>query len=171
MFHIGQKELEMQAKMNKLAAQYRQKCELMKEALTQKMEETIGAYQKMRKRCQILEQENENLTKDKVELQEKFSEKCRSIYCSSFTIIMVVVTNDVLIVTARQKRKLDDMYDQARNEIESMKRSAIQPANNFFNRPEANMFSEPDRRDSMRTGKPIRRHFHLHRYSHGSALP
>ncbi|XP_047962152.1 E3 ubiquitin-protein ligase CCNB1IP1 homolog isoform X3 [Salvia hispanica] len=127
MFHIGQKELEMQAKMNKLAAQYRQKCELMKEALTQKMEETIGAYQKMRKRCQILEQENENLTKDKVELQEKFSEKCR------------------------QKRKLDDMYDQARNEIESMKRSAIQPANNFFNRPEANMFSEPDRRDSMRT--------------------
>ncbi|XP_047953840.1 E3 ubiquitin-protein ligase CCNB1IP1 homolog [Salvia hispanica] len=127
MFHIGQKELEMQAKMNKLAAQYRQKCELMKEALTQKMEETIGAYQKMRKRCQILEQENENLTKDKVELQEKFSEKCRS------------------------KRKLDDMYDQARNEIESMKRSAIQPANNFFNRPEANMFSEPDRRDSMRT--------------------
>ncbi|XP_042028727.1 E3 ubiquitin-protein ligase CCNB1IP1 homolog isoform X2 [Salvia splendens] len=128
MFHIGQKELEMQAKMNKLAAQYRQKCELMKEALTQKMEETIGAYQKMRKRCQILEQENENLTKDKVELQEKFSEKCR------------------------QKRKLDDMYDQARNEIESMKRSAIQPANNFFTRPEANMFSEPDRRDSIRTG-------------------
>ncbi|KAL1537677.1 E3 ubiquitin-protein ligase CCNB1IP1 [Salvia divinorum] len=127
MFYNGQKELEMQAKINKIMAQCRQKCEEMKEALTQKMEETIGAYQKMRKRCQILEQENENLNKDKVELQEKFSEKCR------------------------QKRKLDDMYDQARNEIESMKRSAIQPANNLFTRPEANMFSEPDRRDSIRT--------------------
>lgn len=77
MFYIGQRDLEMQVKMNKVVAQCRQKCEVMQEKLTQKLEEAFGAYQKMVKRCQILEQENENLSKDKLELQEKFSEKCR----------------------------------------------------------------------------------------------
>ncbi|PKU69159.1 E3 ubiquitin-protein ligase CCNP1IP1 [Dendrobium catenatum] len=37
-----------------------------------------AAYQKMTKRCQILEQENEILTKDKQELQEKYAEKSRA---------------------------------------------------------------------------------------------
>lgn len=71
---------------------------------------------------------------------------------------MVVVTDD-LIMAARQKRKLDEMYDQARNDIESLKRAAIQPANNFFSRTENDLFSDPagrlDNRDSIRKGKPV----------------
>jgi E3 ubiquitin-protein ligase CCNP1IP1 len=42
---------------------------------------------------------------------------------------------------SRQKRKLDEMYDQLRNEYESVKRSAIQPANNYFPRAQQDMFS------------------------------
>lgn len=79
MYYIGQRDLEMQVKMNKVVAQCRQKYEAMQEKLTQKLEEAYGAYQKMGKRCQMLDQENENLSKDKQELQEKFSEKCRLI--------------------------------------------------------------------------------------------
>ncbi|GFQ06411.1 E3 ubiquitin-protein ligase ccnb1ip1 homolog [Phtheirospermum japonicum] len=124
-------DLEMQAKMNKVVGQCRQKCESMQEKFTEKLEQVYTAYQKATKRCQMLEQALENLNKDKQELQEKFSEKCR------------------------QKRKLDEMYDQARNEIESLKRSAIQPANHFFSRPEPDLFSNPaasrlDNRDSIR---------------------
>ncbi|CAK7351819.1 unnamed protein product [Dovyalis caffra] len=117
MFFIGQRELEMQYKMNRIVAQCRQKCESMQEKFTEKLEQLHTAYQKMAKKCQIMEQEIESLSKDKQELQEKFSEK------------------------ARQKRKLDEMYDQLRSEYESMKRSAIQPANNFFSRNEPDLFS------------------------------
>ncbi|XP_044472908.1 E3 ubiquitin-protein ligase CCNB1IP1 homolog [Mangifera indica] len=119
MFYLGQKELEMQFKMNRVVAQCRQKCEAMQEKFTEKLEQIHTAYQKMGKRCQMMEQEIENLTKDKQELQEKFSEK------------------------SRQKRKLDEMYDQLRSEYESMKRSAIQPVNNLFPRNEPNLFSNP----------------------------
>ncbi|KAI3457598.1 hypothetical protein Pfo_014261 [Paulownia fortunei] len=130
MFYIGQKDLETQVKMNKVVAQCRQKCEAMQEKFTEKLEQIYTAYQKMTRRCQMMEQEMENLSKDKQELQQKFSEKCR------------------------QKRKLDEMYDQARNEIELLKRSAIQPANHFFSRPEPDLFSNPatrlDNRDSIR---------------------
>ncbi|XP_071696521.1 E3 ubiquitin-protein ligase CCNB1IP1 homolog isoform X2 [Rutidosis leptorrhynchoides] len=131
MFYIGQKELEMQFKMNRIVAQCRQKCETMQEKFTEKMEQIHTAYQKMSKRCQMMEQEIENLSKDKQELQEKFSEK------------------------SRQKRKLDEMYDQLRSEYESVKRSAIQPAN-FFSRTEPDLFASPanmmDNRDHMRNG-------------------
>ncbi|KAL3849339.1 hypothetical protein ACJIZ3_011221 [Penstemon smallii] len=130
MFYIGQKDLEMQAKMNKIVTQYRQKCEAMQEKFTEKMEQIHTAYQKMAKRCQMMEQEMDKLSKEKQEIQEKFSEKCR------------------------QKRKLDELYDQARNEIESLKRSAIQPVNNFFPRREPDFFTNPatrlDNRDSIR---------------------
>ncbi|KAM0040131.1 putative transcription factor C2H2 family [Helianthus debilis subsp. tardiflorus] len=130
MFYIGQKELEMQYKMNRLVAQCRQKCETMQEKFTEKMEQVHTSYQKLAKRCQLAEQENENLSKDKQELQEKFSEK------------------------SRQKRKLDEMYDQLRSEYESVKRSAIQPANNFFSRTDHDLFASPanmmDNRDPMR---------------------
>ncbi|KAK4439091.1 E3 ubiquitin-protein ligase CCNB1IP1 [Sesamum alatum] len=130
MFYIGQKDLEMQVKMNKVVGQCRQKCEAMQEKFTEKLEQIYTAYQKMTKRCQMMEQEIENLTRDKQELQEKLAEKCR------------------------QKRKLDEIYDQARNEIESLKRSAIHPANNFFSRPEPDLFSDPatrmDNRDPIR---------------------
>ncbi|KAF5766485.1 putative transcription factor C2H2 family [Helianthus annuus] len=130
MFYIGQKELEMQYKMNRLVAQCRQKCETMQEKFTEKMEQVHTQYQKLAKRCQLAEQENENLSKDKQELQEKFSEK------------------------SRQKRKLDEMYDQLRSEYESVKRSAIQPANNFFSRTDHDLFASPanmmDNRDPMR---------------------
>nr|XP_043622886.1 E3 ubiquitin-protein ligase CCNB1IP1 homolog isoform X2 [Erigeron canadensis] len=132
MFFIGQKELEMQFKMNRIVAQCRQKCEAMQEKFTEKMEQVHTAYQKMAKKCQMMEQEIENLSKDKQELQEKFSEK------------------------SRQKRKLDEMYDQLRSEYESIKRSAIQPANNFFSRTEPDLFASPanmmDNRDAMRKG-------------------
>ncbi|XP_076934752.1 E3 ubiquitin-protein ligase CCNB1IP1 homolog isoform X2 [Bidens hawaiensis] len=132
MFYIGQKELEMQYKMNRIVAQCRQKCETMQEKFTEKMEQVHIAYQKMAKRCQLAEQENENLSKDKQELQEKFSEK------------------------SRQKRKLDEMYDQLRSEYESVKRSAIQPANNFFSRTDHDLFTSPanmmGNRDPIRKG-------------------
>ncbi|XP_017980392.1 PREDICTED: E3 ubiquitin-protein ligase CCNB1IP1 homolog isoform X1 [Theobroma cacao] len=131
MFYIGQKELEMQYKMNRIVAQCRQKCEAMQEKFSEKLEQVHTAYQKMAKRCQMMEQEIESLSKDKQELQEKFSEK------------------------SRQKRKLDEMYDQLRSDYESMKRSAIQPSNNFYVRNEADLFSNPatnmvDGRDPIR---------------------
>lgn len=79
MFYIGQKELEMQYKMNRIIAQCRQKCEVMQEKFTEKLEQVHTAYQKMAKRCQMMQQEIESLSKDKQELQEKFSEKSRSV--------------------------------------------------------------------------------------------
>ena len=78
MFYVSQRDLEMQCKMNRVVAQCRQKCEGMQAMLSEKMEKAHAAYQKMSKRCQMMEQEVENLTKDKQELQEKFSEKSRS---------------------------------------------------------------------------------------------
>ncbi|KAK4487703.1 hypothetical protein RD792_005634 [Penstemon davidsonii] len=135
MFYIGQKELEMQVKMNKMMGQCRQKCEAMQEKFTAKMEQIYTAYQKLSKRCQMMEQQMESLSKDNQELQEKFAEKCR------------------------QKRKLDEMYDEARNEIESLKRSAIQPANHFFSRPEPDLFSNPIRLDNR---DPIRQDWSVH---------
>ncbi|KAI8011349.1 hypothetical protein LOK49_LG06G01120 [Camellia lanceoleosa] len=130
MFYIGQQELEMQFKMNRIVAQCRQKCETMQEKFTEKLEQVYTAYQKMAKRCQMLEQEIESLTKDKQELQENFSEK------------------------SRQKRKLDEMYDQLRSEYDTMKRSAIQPGSNFYSRTESDLFSNPpdmiDNRDPIR---------------------
>ncbi|XP_062228999.1 E3 ubiquitin-protein ligase CCNB1IP1 homolog isoform X2 [Phragmites australis] len=117
MFYIGQKELEMQYKMNQVVSQCRQKIELMQGKFTEKIEELHAAYQKMAKKCQLMEQEIENLTKDKQELQEKFAEK------------------------SRQKRKLDEMYDKLRTEYDSLKRSAIQPANNLFPRAQPDLFA------------------------------
>lgn len=132
MFYVGQKELEMQCKMNRLMTQCRQKCEALQEKFSEKMEQMHTAYQKMGKRCQLMEQEIENLSKDKQELQENFVEK------------------------SRQKRKLDEMYDQLRSEFDSVKRSAIQPANNFYSRSEPDLFSNPtnlmDNQDTLRKG-------------------
>ncbi|GAV60682.1 zf-C3HC4_2 domain-containing protein [Cephalotus follicularis] len=133
MFYIGQKELEMQFKMNRIVAQCRQKCEAMQEKFTEKLEQVHTAYQKMAKRCQMMEQEIESLSKDKQELQEKFSEK------------------------SRQKRKLDEMYDQLRSEYESMKRSAIQPAGKFYSRNEPDLFSNPVNMNEMDNRDPIRK--------------
>ncbi|XP_022931410.1 E3 ubiquitin-protein ligase CCNB1IP1 homolog [Cucurbita moschata] len=78
MFYIGQKELEMQYKMNRIVAQCRQKCEVIQAKFTEKLEQVHAAYQKMAKRCQMMEREMENLSKDKQELQEKFAEKSRA---------------------------------------------------------------------------------------------
>lgn len=130
MFYIGQRELELQCKINRIIAQCRQKCETMQEKFGEKLEQVHTAYQKMAKRCQMMEQEIESLSKDKQELQEKFAEK------------------------SRQKRKLDEMYDQLRSEYESIKRSAIQPAGNFYSRAEPDLFSNPtnllDNQDTAR---------------------
>jgi len=149
MFYIGQKELEMQYKMNHVVGQCRQKIELMQGKFTEKLEELHTAYQKMGKRCQLMEQEIENLTKDKQELQEKFAEK------------------------SRQKRKLDEMYDKLRTEYDSVKRSAIQPANNLFPRAQQDLFAgmpnmmdnsnplrqdTPGRREEMWAPAPRQRH-------------
>jgi len=149
MFYIGQKELEMQYKMNHVVGQCRQKIELMQGKFTEKLEELHTAYQKMGKRCQLMEQEIENLTKDKQELQEKFAEK------------------------SRQKRKLDEMYDKLRTEYDSVKRSAIQPANNLFPRAQQDLFAgmpnmmdnsnplrqdTPGRREDMWAPAPRQRH-------------
>ncbi|XP_004516257.1 E3 ubiquitin-protein ligase CCNB1IP1 homolog isoform X2 [Cicer arietinum] len=132
MFYIGQKELEWQVKMNRMQRQYRQKFEEMQEKFNENVEQAHTAYQKMAKRCQMMQQEIESLTKDNQELQEKFAEK------------------------SRQKRKLDEMYDQLRNEFDSVKRSAIQPASNFYSRNERDLFSNPpniiDERETCRQG-------------------
>ncbi|KAK3156425.1 hypothetical protein QOZ80_2AG0107130 [Eleusine coracana subsp. coracana] len=131
MFYIGQKELEMQYKMNRIVGQCRQKCELMQAKFTEKLEEVHTAYQKMAKRGQLMEQEIENLTRDKQELQEKFAEK------------------------SRQKRKLDEMYDKLRSEYDSAKRSAIQPTNNnYLRRPQPELFSGMP--NIMDGGDPLR---------------
>ena len=52
------------------------------------------------------------------------------------------------------------MYDQLRSDYESMKRSAIQPANNFYARNEVDLFSNPaanmmDSRDPIRKGNHV----------------
>ncbi|XP_057771219.1 E3 ubiquitin-protein ligase CCNB1IP1 homolog [Salvia miltiorrhiza] len=78
------------------------------EKLKQKLEEAVGAYQKISERCGILELENEKLSKEILQLQEKFSE------------------------LSRQKRKLDEMNNQTIKEIESLYRSAIKRANLSF---------------------------------------
>lgn len=81
----------MQYKVNRIVAQCRQKCELMQqkaemmqEKFTEKLEQVHTAYQKMAKRCQMMEQEIETLSKDKQELQEKFAEKSRSVSLCPF---------------------------------------------------------------------------------------
>ncbi|CAL5055412.1 unnamed protein product [Urochloa decumbens] len=130
MFYIGQKELEMQYKMNHVIGQCRQKIELMQGKFTEKLEELHSAYQKMGKKCQLMEQEIENLTKDKQELQEKFAEK------------------------SRQKRKLDEMYDKLRTEYDSLKRSAIQPTNNLFPRAQQDLFAGMP--NTMDNSNPLR---------------
>ncbi|CAN1162871.1 E3 ubiquitin-protein ligase CCNB1IP1 homolog [Linum perenne] len=135
MFYIGQKELEMQFKMNRIVGQCRQKCEALQEKCTEKLEQIHNAYQKMAKRCHMMEQEIESLNNDKQELQEKFSEQ------------------------SRQKRKLEEMYDQLRSENESMKRSAIQPVTNFYaRRNDADLFADTgatmmDSREQIRNDK------------------
>ncbi|CAN6216604.1 unnamed protein product [Urochloa humidicola] len=155
MFYIGQKELEMQYKMNHVVGQCKQKIELMQGKFTEKLEEVHTGYQKMGKKCQLMEQEIENLTKDKQELQEKFAEK------------------------SRQKRKLDELYDKLRTEYDSLKRSAIQPANNLFPRAQQDLFAAmpnmldnsnplrqglvytpdtPERREEMWAPTPRQRH-------------
>ena len=56
-------------------------------------------------------------------------------------------------------RNLEEMYDQLRSEYESIKCSAIQPANNLFSRAQPDPFASPanmmDNRDSMKKGNPI----------------
>lgn len=83
MFYIGQKELEWQVKMNRMQRQYRQKFEEMQEKFNENVEQAHTAYQKMAKRCQMMQQEIESLTKDNQELQEKFAEKSRSVWITS----------------------------------------------------------------------------------------
>lgn len=67
-----------------------------------------------------------------------------------------------VIISNRQKRKLDEMYDELKNDNDSLKRSAIQPASHFFSRPETDLFSNPtgrlDNRDKIRKGKPVSFH-------------
>lgn len=58
------------------------------------------------------------------------------------------------LIAARQKRKLDEMYDQARSELESLKQLAVQPFNHFYSRSGSDLFSNPaammDSRSSTR---------------------
>ncbi|MCO5587859.1 hypothetical protein L7F22_041811 [Adiantum nelumboides] len=98
-FWIGQKDVEAQLTMKK-AMQLRQRFEQMQTKFQEKLEQLHGAYQKAVKRIQASEQEIETLSKDRAELQEKYAEK------------------------SRQKRKLEEMYDNLRNELDNLKRSA-----------------------------------------------
>ncbi|KAJ3709015.1 hypothetical protein LUZ61_012720 [Rhynchospora tenuis] len=77
MFYKEQKELEEKYKMNSVVAQNHLRCEAMQEKFAENMEQVHAAYQKMGKRCQMMQQEVDALAKDKQELQEKYSEKSR----------------------------------------------------------------------------------------------
>ncbi|KAK1366223.1 hypothetical protein POM88_041784 [Heracleum sosnowskyi] len=107
----NKKELEMQFKMNRRIVA---QCRQKCEAMQGKFTEKL---EQVHTAYQKLEQEMESLSKDKQELQEKFSEK------------------------SRQKRKLDEMYDQLRCEYESIKSTAIQPANSFYPGIEPHLFA------------------------------
>ncbi|KAJ1704752.1 hypothetical protein LUZ63_004531 [Rhynchospora breviuscula] len=131
MFYMGQKELEMKYKMNSVVSQYRQRCEAMQEKFTEKLEQVHSAYQTVGKRCQTMQQEIDALTKDKQELQEKYAEK------------------------SRQKRQLEEMFDQLSNEYNSFKKSVILPTKSYP-QPEPDLFSGidiMDSRDMLRQGK------------------
>ncbi|CAA2988769.1 Hypothetical predicted protein [Olea europaea subsp. europaea] len=123
MFSTGQKDLEMQVKMNKIVAQCQQKCETMQEKFTEKLEQIHIEYQKLALRCRIFEQEIETLSEDKQQLLDF-------------------------------QTKLDEMYDQARSELESLKQLAVQPFNHFYLRSGPDLFSNPaammDSRSSTR---------------------
>ena len=95
MFYISQRDLEMQYKMNRVVVQCRQKCEGMQAKFNEKIEQVHTAYQKMGTRCQMMEQEVENLTKDKQELQEKFSEKSRSVTC----LVLFFILNSTVTIS------------------------------------------------------------------------
>uniref|UniRef100_A0A6N2LI31 RING-type domain-containing protein n=1 Tax=Salix viminalis TaxID=40686 RepID=A0A6N2LI31_SALVM len=135
MFYIGQRELEMQYKMNRVVAQCRQKCESMQEKFTEKLEQLHTAYQKIAERCQMMEQEIVVCQRINKSSRKNFQRNPASIrlYCET--------GSSKHQCFPRQKRKLDEMYDQLRNEYDSMKRSAIQPANNLFSRNEPDLFA------------------------------
>lgn len=75
-FWIGQKDVENQVTVNKAMA-LKQKCEEMQSKYMEKLEQVHAAYQKAMKKVQALEHEKDQLTKDKNELQEKYTEKSR----------------------------------------------------------------------------------------------
>ena len=66
---------------------------------SEKMEQVRIAYQKMGKSCQMMEQERENLTKYKQELQEKFSEKSRSVKLNIrfVSLVLFLILNAALV--------------------------------------------------------------------------
>ncbi|KAI5078889.1 hypothetical protein GOP47_0006560 [Adiantum capillus-veneris] len=121
-FWIGQKDVEAQLTMKK-AMQLRQRFEQMQTKFQEKLEQLHGAYQKAVKRIQASEQEKESLSKDKAELQDKYAEK------------------------SRQKRKLEEMYDNLRNELDNLKRARMQAPHHkdpfLVQRAVKDMFSEP----------------------------
>ena len=73
--------------------------------------------------------------------------------------IVKIFVGLLLCGDARQKRKLDEMYDQLRSEYDSVKRSAIQPANHLYSRTEPDLFSNPnnlmDNHNTLRKGNII----------------
>ena len=75
-FWMGQKDVEMQAMVNKVLQQYRHKCQQMQTKFTKKLEQVHMVYQKAVKRIQMMQQEVES---PKEELQEKYAEKSRLI--------------------------------------------------------------------------------------------
>ena len=89
----------MQCKMYRVVAQCCEKCEGILSMFSEKMEQVRTAYQKMGKSCQMMEQERENLTKYKQELQEKFSEKSRSVKLNIrfVSLVLFLILNAALV--------------------------------------------------------------------------
>ncbi|KAF8080890.1 hypothetical protein N665_0917s0006 [Sinapis alba] len=132
-FYISQMELECENKMNRFGNQCREQCQGMKSKCIEKMEQVREAYEKLGKRCGLLEQEVANLTKDKQELQEKFSE------------------------TSRKKRKLNELYDQLSREFESVKHTATQRVNREDHHFLVVENREPTRKDRLSFYSPAPR--------------
>ncbi|CAI7792773.1 unnamed protein product [Closterium sp. NIES-54] len=95
-FYIGQMEVENQMALQ-AAEQSKQMLKQMQEKFMAKMEQVHGALQKSLKQNHVLQKEKQNMEKDVSELQQKYAEK------------------------ARQKRKLEEMYESLRGEYESLK--------------------------------------------------
>ncbi|KAJ7554553.1 hypothetical protein O6H91_06G144900 [Diphasiastrum complanatum] len=117
-FWIEQKDVEAQLTVDK-ARQLHRKYEEMQTKFSQKIEQLHAAYQKAVRKIQFLQEEKESLAKDNAELQEKFAEK------------------------SRQKRKLDEMYDELRNDYEKLKCSSIAPRDSLSRPTNMYAFANP----------------------------
>ena len=109
-----------------------------------RLEQYSCALHKSQKQNQILQKEREGDTAARVELQQKYAEKSRSVSLLPFLSRTELLWQKKTIppLFLRQKRKLEEMYEALRGEFESLKqnqqsqrrngRPAIMPSSHSF---------------------------------------